>query len=63
LGGRAGGLQGNYLGWPRTRESWLKREIGLQDLIGASERHCGELFAATRAGGEMKLVSGGFIGA
>ena len=58
MGGRAGGFQGN---WPRARESRFEREFGFQDLFSAGKRHGGELLAATRAGGKVNLVSGGFI--
>src|ERR1700722_758467 len=53
--------QGDCWDWPCARESWFEREIGLHYLPGAGARHCGELFAAARASGEMKLVSGSFV--
>jgi hypothetical protein len=62
LPGNACHVQGNCWNWPRTREGWFKREI-LHHLPGAGARHCCELFAAPRACGEMKPVSGGFVDA
>jgi hypothetical protein len=57
------GVQGNCCDWPCTRESWFEREIGGMKLLACiCAHHCGELFAATWACGEMKLVVGGFVG-
>jgi hypothetical protein len=57
-------FQGNCWNWPRTREGWFKRKIGGMKLLACiCARHRCELFAAVRAGGEMKLVSGGFVSA
>jgi hypothetical protein len=55
--------QGNCWDWPCTRESWFERKIGWVKLLACiCAHHCGELFAATWACGEMKLVVGGFVG-
>src|ERR1700751_2351339 len=63
LPGHSCHVQGSCWKWLCTRESWFEREIGLHHLPGAGARHCCELFAAARACGEMKLVSGGFVDA
>ena len=63
LPGNACHVQGNCWNWPRTREGRFKRKIGGMKLLACiCARHRGELFAAAWAGGEMKLVVGGFVG-